>query len=656
MIHQRRWALACMLAFAGCGVAERGQLTRNTLRAPVPDRWTYVHALEARAHALDLAHQVQWLRLGHWRKTWTGIESQADGTNFFLSADGKSDPQAELDATLEGFFSELLPYSPTHKTVQHPICQFPARFRWLNKQLGLDESKLPPHDCSRYHEFVDSLQAESVTLVFSSYYLNNPASAFGHTFLRINKKNAQVPEDRRELLDYGIDYSADPDTTFAPIYAIKGIAGAFPGTYRKVPFYFKVREYNDFESRDLWEFKLGLTSDEMAMLIDHVWELGSTFFDYFYLTENCSYHILDLIEAAAPERKLIDNIHWPTIPADAVKALFRNPGLIGHIEYRPSSRTRFRTDVSGMSDAQADAIAELADDPRAPVKLADRERIAVFDAAQDLIDIRYAKDLIKDSRDTEGARVKQTLLERRAEIQQPSPDVAQAVPWDKMPQAGHESRRIAIGAGADSSSGRYLAFGGRLALHDLADPTPGYPELSQLEFLPTRARFDWEQQKFHLDQLDLVHIVSLTDQDRFDRHVSWEARIGSQRLDDAGCHCYAFHAQVGGGGALATAGQGATLFVLGETHVWSGPRMDGIGGADIRVGIGPGGGVRLRLTPQLVSLFTAEWDWLPGATGFSTWFVSGIARWEVMHDIAFDLEARDENRIASGVLSTLLYF
>src|SRR5262249_17343059 len=161
---------------------------------------------------------------------------------------------------------------------------------------------------------------------------------------------------------YGIDYSADPDTTFAPIYAIKGIAGAFPGTYRKVPFYFKVREYNDFESRDLWEFKLGLTPDELQMLIDHLWELGSTFFDYFYLTQNCSYHILDLIEAAAPEHHLIDNIHWPTIPADAVKALFRNPGLIGHIEYRPSSRTRFRSDVRGMSSEQADAIASLADD------------------------------------------------------------------------------------------------------------------------------------------------------------------------------------------------------------------------------------------------------------------------------------------------------
>ena len=653
--------IALLVALAGCGVVAQGPYTRDVLRAPVDqDRQAYIHALKIRAHQLHLAQAAQWLRLGHWRRTWSGdYESQADGTNFFLSPHGKDSPTQELDATLEGFFSELPANDPrlASKNVQHPICQFPARFQWLSEQLAIDPAKLPAHDCSRYEEFVKSLQADSVTLVFSSYYLNNPASAFGHTFLRIGKKNALIPEERRQLLDYGIDYSADVDTNFAPVYAIKGLAGAFPGTFRKVPFYFKVREYNDFESRDLWEYKLRLTDKQRDFLVAHVWELGSTFFDYFYMSENCSYHILGLIEVANPDVRLLDDMHWPVIPADAVKALYDNPGLVESVEYRPSSRTRFRHDIQDLSSDQRDAIEALADDPASKMSLGQKQSIEVLDAAQDLVDIRYAKQLIQDSRDSDGARIKQKLLERRAEILVPSVDAAEAVPWSKMPQRGHDSRRVALGGGADLQSDRWAAFGARLALHDLADPSDGYPDLSQLEFLPTRARYDVTNRRFELDQMDLVHIISLTNQDRFDRHISWEARLGSQRIDDAGCRtCYAGHVQVGAGGALSTPTERVTAFVLGETHVWSGPRLDGIGGAPIRIGIGPAGGLRLRITPELVSLLMGEWDWLPEQTGFSTWYASETLRWEIFHDVALDLEARAESHRQSGVLSTMLYF
>ena len=653
------WVVS-VAVLAGCGVAARGPMTRDVLRAPVDlDRQQYVHELKTRARHLHLAQSLQWLRLGHWRRTWTGdYESQADGGNFFLSPNGKDHPSLELDATIEGFFSDLADHDPrvADKNVQHPICQFPARFRWLSEQLAIDPARLPPHDCKRYDDFVASLQADSVTVVFSSYYLNNPASAFGHTFLRIGKKNALVPEERRQLLDYGIDYSADPDTTFAPIYAVKGLAGAFPGTFRKVPFYFKVREYNDFESRDLWEYKLKLTAAQRDFMIAHIWELGSTFFDYFYLSENCAYHILGVIEVANPELDLLDNMHWPTIPADAVKALYDNPGLVESVEYRPSSRTRFRRDIQDFTSAQDDGIDSLLDDPHVPLALDQHAKIEVLDAAQDLVDIRYAKDLLKDSRDSVGARVKQTLLERRAEILVPTPDRPDVVPWDKMPQRGHDSRRVALGAGADLQSGRWAAFGARLALHDLADPSEGFPDLSQLEFLPTRARYDVPSRRFHLDQLDLVHVISLTSQDRFDRHISWEFRLGSQRLEDAGCHCYAGHVQIGGGTAFGTAGDRVTLFALAETHVWAGPRLDGVFGDPVRVGIGPAGGLRIRVTPRFVSLLTGEWDWLPSQTGTATWYASEILRWEIIRDVALDLEARAESHIQSGVLSTMLYF
>ena len=41
--------------------------------------------------------------------------------------------------------------------------------------------------------------------------------------------------ERRELLDYGIDFSADVDTGNAVLYALKGLTGLFPGTFKRIP-------------------------------------------------------------------------------------------------------------------------------------------------------------------------------------------------------------------------------------------------------------------------------------------------------------------------------------------------------------------------------------------------------------------------------------
>jgi hypothetical protein len=655
---------AALAALAGCA----GPQIRLS-RPPLPPRGApgspgpedYAEALVARAHELKLAESEEWRRLGHYRpRLLSGFESEADGLDFFLSPEGKGDPSAELDATLRGFAAPLDGYEPAPpgpRSAQHPICQFPARFFWLSSRLGVDPSRLPSPQCARFLEFHDKLQAESISIVFSAYYLNNPASAFGHTFLRVRKRNPLVPEERRELLDFTIEFAADPDTNFAPIYAVKGLAGAFPGTFRQQPYYYKVRQYNDFESRDLWEFKLALSDVEREMLVAHAWELGSTYFDYFYLTENCSYHLLGLLEAAAPRVHLLGRLHWPVIPADTVKALFSDPGFVVDTLYRPSSRTKFRHALSKLSPAQRDAVERVAADPATRLPFGDRESIQVLDAAQDLLDLRYAQELAEDEHTGTGARLKQRVSERRAEILAPSGDGAPAAPRSKMPQAGHPSRRVSIGLGSDLFSRHpFLALGGRLALHDLADASDGFPELAQLEFLPARARYDAAGGRLELDQLDLAHVLSLTSQDRFDRHTSWEFRVGSERISDAGCRCYAGHVQFGGGLALSTPGERATVFALAQSHVWAGPGLRGIAGAPVRAGIGPGGGLRLRLSPRLVALATGEWIWLPAQAGGSTFWASATVRWELLRELALDAEVRDQNGASTAALSLMVYF
>ena len=106
---------------------------------------------------------------------------------------------------------------------------------------------------------------------------------------------------------------------------------------------------------------LVLTPEEIRLLARHLWELGGTWFAYWYLDENCSYHVLGALEAAAPRLELLTHVGKAVVlPADTVKALFRNPGLVRAVHYRPSIRTQFQARASDLTALELDTAIELA--------------------------------------------------------------------------------------------------------------------------------------------------------------------------------------------------------------------------------------------------------------------------------------------------------
>ena len=87
----------------------------------------------------DLHLSPGWLTLGHYHQSnlSSGFKSQADDDAFFLSADGKLSPKAELAATLTAI------QQPGGGDL-HARCRFPARSTWLQQELNLN---LPAVDC-----------------------------------------------------------------------------------------------------------------------------------------------------------------------------------------------------------------------------------------------------------------------------------------------------------------------------------------------------------------------------------------------------------------------------------------------------------------------------------------------------------------------------
>ena len=119
-------------------------------------------------------------------------------------------------------------------------------------------------------------------MVFPSAFVNSPASAFGHTLLRIDGPN-QTEKDR--LLAYTASYAAVTGGEDVVSYALRGIFGGFAGVYTVFPYYQTVKKYSDLEHRDIWEYELKVTPEETEFIAMHLWELKGVFYRYFYLRQ-----------------------------------------------------------------------------------------------------------------------------------------------------------------------------------------------------------------------------------------------------------------------------------------------------------------------------------------------------------------------------------
>jgi len=309
-----------------------------------------------RAVAENLAQDDYWLRLVHYKRKGTGYHSQADDPDFFNAPEGKNSPIAELVATLRAFF---LPGDDD----RHPQCRFPARLHWLNQRLGLVALGLPAKHCKKLTQWRRTLNAEHATLVFPAAYLNSPSSMFGHTLLRL------TPADFRKstpLAAYALNYAANANEDDGGLaYSFKGLFGGYPGLFSIVPYYEKIKQYSDIESRDIWEYSLNLNQAEIDQLMRHAWEVKNINFDYYFLTENCSYHMLSLLEVARPGSRLTDGFSIKAIPSDTVRAVV-NIGMADKAVYRPATTTLLRQHLALLDASQRKLVYQLSTDLSVP--------------------------------------------------------------------------------------------------------------------------------------------------------------------------------------------------------------------------------------------------------------------------------------------------
>ncbi|WP_398304403.1 DUF4105 domain-containing protein [Zoogloea sp.] len=443
------------------------------------------------------------------------LRSLADDKGFFNAPDGARNPTAELDATLARLFEPARPEAPD----EHPQCRFPARHHWLRQRLALSPMQLPEQPCPRLEKWAAEINPAGVTLVFPSAYVNSPASMFGHTLLRID-----TPEqtEATRLLAYTINYAAKADATDGFTFALKGLTGLYPGALSSSPYYAKVREYSDMESRDVWEYRLNLTPAETRQLLRHAWEIGATRFDYWFFDENCSYMILRLLDVARPGLRVAKQFYWTAIPVDTVKGVVAMPDLVTDIRFRPSTGTELAHRASRLAPTSLDAAIAVADGRRTPQSLGtDTQAIEQLEFADRLVSLRgHAGKLDQDEA---LARLKAIQIIRS---QLPTIDTG-AIPVPPRPENGHASGRAGLATGRlDGTNALFLDL--RPAYHDLLDAETGYARGAQIRFLDLGAS-QREGQGWRLDRFLPVDIVSVAPRLSWTQPLSWKVRFGWER-------------------------------------------------------------------------------------------------------------------------------
>jgi Domain of unknown function (DUF4105) len=608
----------------------------------------YLKELVERAQVARLAEQREWHVLLHYQPNLlrSGVTSMQDDPGFFMAPNGKTDPQAELAATLAGFFSDEL----VGRSKQPAQCAFVARYHWLKERLHFDERRLPPQPCERFTRWFNEFNAQSISVIFPTGFMNNPASMFGHTFLRIDGKG-QTPQTR--ILDYTINYAAEVPPNAGPEYAIKGIFGGYRGHFSTIPYYLKVQEYRDIENRDIWEYRLDLTQEQVRRLLMHTWEMGNAYFDYFFFDENCSFHILGLVEAAEPSIHLLDRFPIAAIPVDTVRLLAES-GLVADVVARPSRSTLVRRKREAMNAEERRWLNRLVAEPDALKSedfgtLTPERQAFVLETASDYLLMRGSGSA------DEGAPFRErnkSILAARSRLKV-LPTNVPIDPYVKRPDLGHGTSRVGVGAGWRNNRA-FEEINVRAAYHDLLDPEYGYTPDAQIELMSLAVRHYHNESQARVERFIPLDMISLAPMDSLFQAPSWKLGLGMNTIHFGGCQlCTNGYFNGGLGGAVESHVLGRQVwYAMGEVEADASQAYEG----SYRAG---GGG-----TVGLLADITDRWKLFASGTYLKfglgdksediRWFIG--QRYTITTNLAFRVEYN--HRIHDNdVLGTLqMYF
>lgn len=306
-----------------------------------------------------LSNNPAWHRLLHYERAWsdpTRVISAIHSEEFFLSPHGRTDPQQELKATWHAMH---LPVAKGGADA-HAKCRFPARRQWLQRMLPAHRNDLAPLDCTAFKTWQTVESVDSISLVFANGYLGNPASYYGHLFLKFNGRRGAGAS---YLVDQTVNFGAvDIGDDGLVTYIVKALIGGYDAGFSPVDFFVHHANYGENELRDLWEYRLDLDADEVSYIVAHAWEVNRMRYVYRFFHDNCAFRIAELLEVVDGIQAVPSNRPW-IVPQAVLQTVAehqtRGRPLLGERVLHPSRQTRLYQRYSVLSAVQRDMVDDI---------------------------------------------------------------------------------------------------------------------------------------------------------------------------------------------------------------------------------------------------------------------------------------------------------
>lgn len=490
--------------------------------------------MSAHASALTSAElsagQEDLLELSENRVWRTLLGFQADDTrseilssDFFLAESGQISPYDELIATL-GALAESVSENPN----EHAQCRFPARYLWLSRQLEL--AMVEPIHCPDYLTFSAEDGIDSVSIVYATGFLGNPASYYGHLLVKFNQS---ANDAKASLENTSINYGAIiPDNENMLVYIAKGLFGGYSSGYTHREYFYHTHNYGENELRDLWEYELALRPEDRKLFIAHSWELMGREYRYYFLNRNCGYQIGQLLSLVT-EQELVNKSRPWVLPQNVMQSLasieYHDAGMVEDIHYMPSRQSRLYRRYQQLNQQEQTFIKRLVNDPAAldgeafhGAPLASQQRL--LDTLMDYYQFMLV-DGIKDEKSRYKARHRRALL-LRYQLPPGGPEI-EFTP-SSLPHSGRKPSYFSLGIRTGSDNQRDVHFRLRPAYYDSLDSS-GDSTNSTLSM--GELTFSVSKDRVKLDRLTLVDIENLNRNMTHlpgDRAHSWRLSSGIQ--------------------------------------------------------------------------------------------------------------------------------
>lgn len=321
--------------------------------------------------ALDeLSAHVLWERLLLVKKG----TSQISDPNFFLSTPndaGHIDLTAELMVSLTALQAQD----------QTAMCRFPARMAFLADELTKKgvEVKFADEFCPKFKAWADSLDGQALSLIFAEEHPNSLGSSYGHAFLRMDTTKSLATGQDSDAIAINYSSVVPKGRTNEVARALKSVVGAYDGGLEIFNYQQKKQDYTIKGERDIWQYEMDLSTQEVRQILRHLWETKDVKRPYFFTHDNCATEIVRLIDVVKADKNIAHDMGRIVIPAKVANILQRHH-MVRKTTFVPSNATLRQAFIN---NGQAFDLTQLQPNHNNPVNASPTHRLGVSMAYDD---------------------------------------------------------------------------------------------------------------------------------------------------------------------------------------------------------------------------------------------------------------------------------